>query len=177
MEGAGAMKFGFEIKMVREDGARVYAANVVVAAVDKYQELIKAKRAFGMMGHGDDASINVGRISHRITKLEASPDDGQSFSGEGETTDTYFGEVAVHLLLDDCRSCGKTFGFKGGNRESKCPYCGAILPVKLDPNITISPSGVGTVNDAGEVSDYSIIALNFILGNEVTVKSVLRVLD
>lgn len=75
---------------------RVYPFNVLSREVDRYnKEYVTKNRAYGELGHPDNPSINLDRVSHMITKLYP---DGNNFMGKAKIVDTPMGNIVKGLL-------------------------------------------------------------------------------
>ena len=68
---------------------RVYPFNILQKEVNRYnKEFVAEGRAFGELGHPEGPTVNLDRVSHMITKLEA---DGKNFVGEAKLLSTPMG--------------------------------------------------------------------------------------
>ena len=57
---------------LRNRNGRVYPFEVLQREVNRYnEEYVKTKRALGELGHPDGPTVNLDRVSHRITELRA----------------------------------------------------------------------------------------------------------
>ena len=75
---------------------RMYPFEVLSREVERYnEEYVKTKRALGELGHPDGPTINLDRVSHRITDLRAG---GHNFMGKAQILDTPMGKIAKSLL-------------------------------------------------------------------------------
>ena len=75
---------------------RMYPFDVLAREVDRYnEEYVKTKRALGELGHPDGPTINLDRVSHRITSLRS---EGTNFMGKAQILDTPMGKIAKSLL-------------------------------------------------------------------------------
>ena len=75
---------------------RVYPFNTLSKEVDRYNnEYVSKNRALGELGHPDNPSINLDRVSHMITKLYP---DGTNFVGKAKILDTPMGNTVKGLL-------------------------------------------------------------------------------
>lgn len=75
---------------------RVYPFGILSKEVDRYnQEYVSKNRAFGELGHPDNPSINLDRVSHMITSLRP---DGSNFIGKAKVLDTPMGNIVKGLL-------------------------------------------------------------------------------
>jgi len=75
---------------------RVYPFQVLNREVQRYnEEYVKKNRAFGELGHPNNPSINLDRVSHMITQLYP---DGTNFIGKAKIVDTPMGNTVKGLL-------------------------------------------------------------------------------
>jgi hypothetical protein len=80
----------------KNKNGRVYPMNILRNEVDRYnKEYISKNRAFGELGHPENPTINLDRVSHMITSL--SP-DGTNFIGKAKVLDTPNGKIVKSLL-------------------------------------------------------------------------------
>ena len=81
---------------LRNRNGRVYPLAVLEKEVNRYnEEYIKTNRALGELGHPDGPSVNLDRVSHRITSLKA---EGNNFMGKAQILGTPMGKIAESLL-------------------------------------------------------------------------------
>ena len=81
---------------LKNRNGRMYPFSVLDREVKRYnEEYIKSKRALGELGHPDGPTINLDRVSHRITDLRA---EGNNFIGKAQILDTPMGNIAKSLL-------------------------------------------------------------------------------
>ena len=81
---------------LKNRNGRMYPFSVLDREVKRYnEEYIKSKRALGELGHPDGPTINLDRVSHRITSLRA---EGNNFIGKAQVLDTPMGNIAKSLL-------------------------------------------------------------------------------
>ena len=82
-------------EIVNRNG-RKYPIATLSREVERYtEEYVKTKRALGELGHPDGPTINLDRVSHRITELRA---EGNNFYGKAQILDTPMGKIAKSLL-------------------------------------------------------------------------------
>jgi hypothetical protein len=75
---------------------RIYKFPHMNRVVENYRrDYIDQNRAFGELGHPDTPSINLDRVSHMITKLDA---QGNNFFGKAKILDTPTGNTVKGLL-------------------------------------------------------------------------------
>ena len=81
---------------LKNRNGRMYPFEVLNREVERYnEEYVKSKRALGELGHPDGPTINLDRVSHRITSLRA---EGNNFIGKAQILDTPMGKIAKSLL-------------------------------------------------------------------------------
>tara|TARA_A200000113_G_scaffold172017_1_gene156960 strand:+ start:3382 stop:4023 length:642 start_codon:yes stop_codon:yes gene_type:complete len=82
-------------ELTNRNGRR-YPFEVLNREVERYnEEYVKTKRALGELGHPDGPTINLDRVSHRITNLRS---EGNNFMGKAQILDTPMGKIAKSLL-------------------------------------------------------------------------------
>ena len=81
---------------IKNRNGRMYPFEVLSREVERYnEEYVRTKRALGELGHPDGPTINLDRVSHRITDLHA---EGNNFIGKAQILDTPMGNIAKSLL-------------------------------------------------------------------------------
>ena len=81
---------------LKNRNGRVYPFQVLEREVGRYnEEYVKTKRALGELGHPDGPTVNLDRVSHRITELRA---EGNNFMDKAQILDTPMGKIAKSLL-------------------------------------------------------------------------------
>jgi hypothetical protein len=75
---------------------RKYPFEMLKSKVNDYiKEFVNQKRAFGELGHPEGPTINLERVSHMITELQA---DGKNFYGKAKIMDTPYGKIVKNLI-------------------------------------------------------------------------------
>jgi hypothetical protein len=75
---------------------RVYPKKTLESATKKYQtEQVSKGRAVGELGHPDSPTINLDRVSHKITELNW---DGDNVVGRAEILETPMGKIVRGLM-------------------------------------------------------------------------------
>ena len=81
---------------LKNRNGRMYPFSVLEKEVNRYnEEYVKTSRALGELGHPDGPTVNLDRVSHRITSLTA---EGTNFIGRAQILDTPMGKIASSLL-------------------------------------------------------------------------------
>jgi len=77
---------------------RMYPFSIMEREVGRYNEnYVKKGRALGELGHPDGPTVNLDRVSHKITELYQ---DGNNFVGKAQILSTPMGKIAESLLKD-----------------------------------------------------------------------------
>ena len=101
VEGKGAQKKMFiegtflqgEIK---NRNGRMYPINTLAKEVHRYNEsFVKKGRALGELGHPEGPTVNLDRVSHKITSLVQ---EGNNFRGKAQLLSTPMGKIAQNLI-------------------------------------------------------------------------------
>ena len=83
---------------VKNRNGRTYPMAVLQREVARYnEEYVTQNRALGELGHPESPHINLDRVSHMITKLEA---NGSDFMGRAKIMDTPYGKI-VKSFIDE----------------------------------------------------------------------------
>ena len=86
---------------VKNRNGRIYPYDVLNKEVAKYNKnFVQQNRAFGELGHPDGPTVNLERVSHRITSLRP---DGNNFIGEAKIMDTPMGKIVKNLMDEECK--------------------------------------------------------------------------
>jgi hypothetical protein len=117
---------------------RVYPMSVLEKEVARYnKEFVAEGRAFGELGHPEGPTVNLDRVSHMITKLEA---DGKNFVGEAKLLSTPMGEIAKALIKDggklgvSSRGMGSLENRGGANYVKDDFYLATAADIVADPS-------------------------------------------
>jgi hypothetical protein len=80
----------------KNKNGRIYTREVLTSAVDKFvNEQIITGRAVGELNHPEGPSINLDKVSHRITELKW---DGNNVMGKALILDTPMGKIVKGLV-------------------------------------------------------------------------------
>jgi hypothetical protein len=117
---------------------RVYPFEILNKEVKRYnKEFVAEGRAFGELGHPEGPTVNLDRVSHMITKLEA---DGKNFIGEAKLLSTPMGEIAKALIKDggklgvSSRGMGSLESRNGANYVKNDFYLATAADIVADPS-------------------------------------------
>ena len=117
---------------------RIYPKTVLEGAVKKYVENYVAKgRAVGELNHPEGPSINLDKVSHRITELNW---DGNNVIGKAKILDTPMGTIVKGLLEGGCqlgvssRGMGSVSQNKSGASVVNKDFILATVDIVQDPS-------------------------------------------
>ena len=80
----------------KNKNGRIYTREVLTTAVDRFvNEQVITGRAVGELNHPDGPSINLDKVSHRITELKW---DGNNVMGKALILDTPMGQIVKGLV-------------------------------------------------------------------------------
>jgi hypothetical protein len=80
----------------KNKNGRIYTREVLTSAVDRFvNEMVITGRAVGELNHPDSPSINLDKVSHRITELNW---DGNNVMGKALILDTPMGQIVKGLV-------------------------------------------------------------------------------
>lgn len=81
---------------VRNRNGRIYPKGIMESAVNKYvEEQVKTGRAVGELNHPNGPTINLDKVSHRITALRF---EGNNVVGKASILNTPMGQIVKGLL-------------------------------------------------------------------------------
>ena len=81
---------------IRNRNGRMYPMQTLCREVGRYNEnFVQKGRALGELGHPDGPTVNLDRVSHKITSLTES---GNNFIGKAKILSTPMGQIATNLL-------------------------------------------------------------------------------
>jgi len=103
---------------LKNRNGRMYPFQVLEKEVNRYnEEYIKTSRALGELGHPDGPTVNLDRVSHRITSLSA---EGTNFIGRAQILDTPMGKIASSLLGEGVKLGVSSRGMGSIDRREDC---------------------------------------------------------
>ncbi len=81
---------------IKNRNGRMYPMETLAKEVQRYNESnVVTGRALGELGHPDGPTVNLDRVSHKITSLRES---GSNFIGRAKILDTPMGSIAKSLI-------------------------------------------------------------------------------
>ena len=81
---------------IKNRNGRMYPINTLAKEVHRYNEsFVKKGRALGELGHPEGPTVNLDRVSHKITSLRQ---EGNNFVGKAQLLSTPMGKIAQNLI-------------------------------------------------------------------------------
>ena len=81
---------------IKNRNGRMYPVETLSREVGRYNEsFVKKGRALGELGHPDGPTVNLDRVSHKITSLTQ---EGNNFRGKAQLLSTPMGKIASSLI-------------------------------------------------------------------------------
>ena len=124
---------------LKNRNGRMYPVNTLAKEVNRYNEAFVAKgRALGELGHPDGPTVNLDRVSHKITSLRQ---EGNNFVGKAQILNTPMGKIASSLL-DEGVTLGVSSRGVGSLREDRngCKVVGEDFMLATAADIVAEPS-------------------------------------
>ena len=123
---------------LKNRNGRMYPFSVLDREVKRYnEEYIKSKRALGELGHPDGPTINLDRVSHRITDLRA---EGNNFIGKAQILDTPMGNIAKNLLGEGVQLGVSSRGMGSIQKSEDCNVVADDFMLTTAADILADPS-------------------------------------
>ena len=123
---------------IKNRNGRVYPFEVLNKEVKRYnKEFVEQNRAYGELGHPDGPTVNLDKVSHMVTKLEA---DGKNFVGEAKVMSTPMGEIVKNIMDDggklavSSRGMGSLEQKNGANYVKDDFYLATAADIVADPS-------------------------------------------
>ena len=124
---------------LKNRNGRMYPVQTLAKEVNRYNEAFVAKgRALGELGHPDGPTVNLDRVSHKITSLKQ---EGNNFVGKAQILNTPMGKIASSLL-DEGVTLGVSSRGVGSLREDRngCKVVGEDFMLATAADIVADPS-------------------------------------
>ena len=124
---------------IKNRNGRMYPVGTLSKEVERYNEsFVQKGRALGELGHPDGPTVNLDRVSHKITSLKQ---EGNNFIGKAQLLDTPMGKIAKSLIGE-----GVTLGVSsrgvGSLKEDRdgCKVVGEDFMLATAADIVADPS-------------------------------------
>ena len=83
---------------IKNRNGRMYPLQTLAKEVGRYNEsFVNKGRALGELGHPDGPTVNLDRVSHKITSLRQ---EGNNFVGKAQLLSTPMGKIAQNLISE-----------------------------------------------------------------------------
>ena len=123
---------------IKNRNGRVYPFDVLNKEVQRYsEEYVKPGRALGELGHPDGPTVNLDRVSHKITSLRA---EGNNFIGKARVLDTPMGKIAKNLLGEGVQLGVSSRGMGSLKESNGVKYVGEDFMLATAADIVADPS-------------------------------------
>jgi len=123
---------------IKNRNGRVYPFRVLEKEVGRYtEEYVKTGRALGELGHPDGPTVNLDRVSHRITSLKA---EGNNFIGKAQILATPMGSIAKNLLEEGVKLGVSSRGMGSIDRQESASYVMDDFMLATAADIVADPS-------------------------------------
>ena len=124
---------------LKNRNGRMYPVQTLAKEVGRYNEsFVQKGRALGELGHPDGPTVNLDRVSHKITSLRQ---EGNNFIGKAQLLETPMGKIAKSLIGE-----GVTLGVSsrgvGSLKENRdgCKVVGEDFMLATAADIVADPS-------------------------------------
>ena len=124
---------------IKNRKGRMYPVETLAREVNRYNEAFVEKgRALGELGHPDGPTVNLDRVSHKITSLVQ---EGDNFRGKAQLLNTPMGKIASSLL-DEGVMLGVSSRGVGSLKEDRdgCKVVGEDFMLATAADIVADPS-------------------------------------
>ena len=124
---------------IKNRNGRMYPVETLAKEVNRYNEAFVGKgRALGELGHPDGPTVNLDRVSHKITSLVQ---EGNNFKGKAQLLNTPMGKIASSLL-DEGVMLGVSSRGIGSLKEDRdgCKVVGEDFMLATAADIVADPS-------------------------------------
>jgi len=123
---------------IKNRNGRIYPFSVLEKEVGRYnEEYVKTGRALGELGHPDGPTVNLDRVSHRITSLKA---EGNNFIGKAQILATPMGSIAKSLLEEGVKLGVSSRGMGSIDRQENANYVMDDFMLATAADIVADPS-------------------------------------
>ena len=124
---------------LKNRNGRMYPITTLSKEVDRYCETFVNKgRALGELGHPDGPTVNLDRVSHKITSLVQ---EGNNFRGKAQILSTPMGKIASSLLDEGVKLGVSSRGVGSLQTTSEgCKIVGEDFQLATAADIVADPS-------------------------------------
>ena len=123
---------------IKNRNGRIYESNILAKEVKRYNEsYVEKNRAMGELGHPDGPTVNLDRVSHKITSLKQ---EGSNFIGRAKILETPMGRIAGALLNDGVTLGVSSRGMGSLVQRNGANYVGEDFMLATAADIVADPS-------------------------------------
>ena len=123
---------------IKNRNGRIYESRILAKEVNRYNEQYVSKnRAMGELGHPDGPTVNLDRVSHKITSLKQ---EGSNFIGKAKILETPMGRIAGALLNDGVTLGVSSRGMGSLVTRNGANYVGEDFMLATAADIVADPS-------------------------------------
>jgi len=123
---------------IKNRNGRIYESRILAKEVQRYNEnYINKGRAMGELGHPDGPTVNLDRVSHKITSLMQ---EGSNFIGKAKILSTPMGRIAEALLNDGVTLGVSSRGMGSLQNRNGVNYVGEDFHLATAADIVADPS-------------------------------------
>jgi hypothetical protein len=123
---------------IKNRNGRIYESRILAREVQRYNEnYISKNRAMGELGHPDGPTVNLDRVSHKITSLKQ---EGSNFIGKAKILETPMGRIAGALLNDGVTLGVSSRGMGSLVNRNGTNYVGEDFQLATAADIVADPS-------------------------------------
>ena len=117
---------------------RMYKFDTMNREVSKYnEEFVNRGRALGELGHPEGPTLNLDRVSHKITELYP---EGTNFIGKAKLMETPMGKIAKSLLDEGVQLGVSSRGLGSIKKEGSCSVVADDFILSTAADIVADPS-------------------------------------
>ena len=124
---------------IKNRNGRMYPVNTLAKEVGRYNEsFVQKGRALGELGHPEGPTVNLDRVSHKITSLRQ---EGNNFIGKAQLLETPMGKIAKSLISEGVTLGVSSRGVGSLKEDNKgCKVVGEDFMLATAADIVADPS-------------------------------------
>ena len=123
---------------IKNRNGRVYPVRTLANEVTRYNEsFVNKGRALGELGHPDGPTVNLDRVSHKITSLKQ---EGNNFVGKAQILNTPMGKIASSLIEEGVTLGVSSRGIGSLREQNGVKYVGEDFQLATAADIVADPS-------------------------------------
>jgi len=124
---------------LKNRNGRMYPVTTLAKEVGRYNEsFIQKGRALGELGHPEGPTVNLDRVSHKITSLRQ---EGNNFIGKAQLLETPMGKIAKSLIGEGVTLGVSSRGIGSLKEDNKgCKVVGEDFMLATAADIVADPS-------------------------------------